>query len=88
MPGFDCAQVLRVKGFQSFYRDAVIRVCDQAGNVIEMHEHVGEVSSRDARIVCFTIVPTARTSGRPIKFETFKIGNTIETGKHFVVARY
>ena len=25
-------------------------------------------SSRDARIVCFTTVPTARTSGRPIKF--------------------
>ena len=44
------------------------------------------MSSRDARIVCFTTVPTARTSGRPIKFETFKIGDTIETGKLFVVA--
>ena len=44
------------------------------------------VSSRDARIVCFTTVPTARTSGRPIKFETFKIGDTIEAGKLFVVA--
>ena len=44
------------------------------------------VSSRDARIVRFTTVPAAGTSGRPIKFETFKIGDTIETGKLFVVA--
>ena len=44
------------------------------------------MSSRDARIVCFNTVPTPRTSGRPIKFETLKIGDTIETGKLFVVA--
>ena len=37
-------------------------------------------------IVCFTTVPAAGTSGRPIKFETFKVGDTIETGKLFVVA--
>ena len=44
------------------------------------------VSSRDARIVRFTTVPAAGTSGRPIKFETFRIGDTIETGRLLVVA--
>jgi len=42
MSGFDCARVLRVKRFQSFYRDAVIRVCDEAGHEIETHEQAGE----------------------------------------------
>ena len=44
------------------------------------------MSSRDARIVYSTSVPAAETSGRPIKFEPFKIGDTIGTGKLFVVA--
>jgi hypothetical protein len=44
------------------------------------------VSSRDARIVRFTTVPAAETSGRPIKFETFRTGDTVETGRLFVVA--
>jgi glutamate formiminotransferase len=26
----------------AFFPDAVIRVCDEAGNVIDTHEHTGE----------------------------------------------
>ena len=31
--------------FRSRSHDAVIRVCDEAGNVIETHEHAGESST-------------------------------------------
>jgi hypothetical protein len=37
-------------GYTEFYsrsHDAVIRVCDDAGNVIETYEHVGDSKSRD-----------------------------------------
>src|SRR5690348_10902643 len=36
-------------GYAKFYsrsHDAVIRVCDEAGNVIETHEHAGEFKER------------------------------------------
>jgi hypothetical protein len=42
IPRSDCAQVLRVKRFSAGHRDAVIRVYDEAGNVIETHEQGGE----------------------------------------------
>jgi hypothetical protein len=35
------AMQLRAK-FRSRSHDAVIRACDEAGNVIETHEHAGE----------------------------------------------
>jgi len=34
--------VLPGKSFAAVHRDAVIRVYDEAGNVIETHEHAGE----------------------------------------------
>jgi hypothetical protein len=43
----DCAQVLPVKRFSVVYRDVVIRVCDDAGNVIETQEHAGEFKSHE-----------------------------------------
>jgi hypothetical protein len=42
----DCAQVLCVKRFSVVHRDVVIRVCDEAGNVIETHEQAGEFKER------------------------------------------
>src|SRR5437762_1549204 len=38
-------------GYAKFYsrsHDAVIRVCDAAGNVIETHEHTGDFASVDS----------------------------------------
>jgi hypothetical protein len=40
--GSDCAPVLPVKRFYSRSHDVVIRVYDEAGNVIDMHEQPGE----------------------------------------------
>src|SRR5260370_31713748 len=42
MSGSDCAQVLPDKKFRSRSHDAVIRVYDEAGNVVEMQQHAGE----------------------------------------------
>ena len=65
-----------------------IRVYDSAGSVIETSRARGGVqrlvSSRDARIVYSTSVPAAGTSGRPIKFETFRRHH--RNRKLFVVA--
>jgi len=39
------ARISSAIGHAKFYsrsHDAVIRVCDEAGNVIEMHEHKGD----------------------------------------------
>jgi hypothetical protein len=36
------ANVIRYAKFRSRSHDVVVRVCDDAGNVIEMHEHAGE----------------------------------------------
>jgi hypothetical protein len=39
-------------GYAKFYscsHDAVIRAYDEAGNVIETHEHAGEAKSRDVK---------------------------------------
>ena len=38
----DCGKLLPVKRFAAVYRDAVIRVYDEAGSVIETQEHTGE----------------------------------------------
>ena len=38
----DCGKLLPVKKFSAVYRDAVIRVYDESGGVIETHEHTGE----------------------------------------------
>ena len=38
----DCAQVLPAKRFSAAHMIAVIRVYDEAGNVIETHEHKGD----------------------------------------------
>jgi hypothetical protein len=38
----DCAQLFPVKRFSAVPRDAVIRVCDESGKLIEAHEHAGE----------------------------------------------
>jgi hypothetical protein len=40
--GSDCAQVFAGQRFSVVYRDAVIRVFDESGNVIETHEHAGD----------------------------------------------
>jgi hypothetical protein len=47
MGNYDCAHRLRAtfsrqKVLSPVYRDAVIRVRDEAGNVLETHEHAGE----------------------------------------------
>jgi hypothetical protein len=42
MSGSDYAQVLPDKKFRSRSHNAVIRVFDDAGNVIEAHEHAGD----------------------------------------------
>jgi hypothetical protein len=38
----DCGKLLPVKRFSAVYRDAVIRVYDESGSVIEKQEHAGE----------------------------------------------
>jgi uncharacterized protein YcaQ len=38
----DCAKVFASQKFAAVHRDAVIRVYDEAGNVIETHEHAGD----------------------------------------------
>ena len=43
-------------GYGKFFsrsHDAVIRVCDEAGNVIETHEHAGDFKQLVARIFPF-----------------------------------
>jgi hypothetical protein len=52
MSGSDCAQVLPDKKFRSRSHDAVIRVYDEAGNVVEMQQHAGEFKGG-----AFTFVP-------------------------------
>jgi hypothetical protein len=42
MSDSDCGQHLQPKKFRSRSHNAVIRVYDEAGNVIETHEHVGD----------------------------------------------
>jgi hypothetical protein len=39
------AEIINAIGYAKFYsrsRDAVIRACDESGNVIETHEHAGD----------------------------------------------
>jgi hypothetical protein len=41
-PSSDCAQGFADQRFSAVYRDAVIRVYDAAGDVIETREHAGD----------------------------------------------
>ena len=40
--GPDCAKVLVGEKFYSRSHDALIRVCDETGDLIETHEHAGD----------------------------------------------
>jgi len=46
------ANAIRYAQFYSRSHDTVIRVYDEAGNVIETHEHKGELSGEAVRATC------------------------------------
>jgi hypothetical protein len=63
---------LLVKGFSVVHRDAVIRVYDEAGNVIATHEHAGGFQRvvSFARITAhFLIIPWKRIEAARVYFD-------------------